>query len=132
LLVSTLLSKTALPNYAIANKIVELPTLGSAIWAKTIYPWISEAEARDAAMGTIVLFLERVFVLSTGVASVLLVLWAPTAIQALFGAKYDAAIPSIRAMASVTSVFMLNNYFLYVLLGKRAETRYVAILAAAT
>jgi O-antigen/teichoic acid export membrane protein len=38
----------------------------------------------------------------------------------------------MRVMASVTSVFMLNNYFLYVLLGKKVETPYVAILAAAT
>ena len=132
LLVSALLTKVALANYAVANKLVDFVTLGAGILAKTAYPWIAQAECQDNAVRPVLLLLERIFVLSIGVVSMLLVLWAPPLIQMLFGAKYDAAIPAVKVMASLTSVFMLNNYFLYVLLGKNAETSYVTILAVAT
>src|SRR5262249_28282107 len=58
--------------------------------------------------------------------------WAPELVVKLFGDKYAASEPTIRFMSLTSAVFMLNQYYVYVVIALRLERSYTYLLLAAT
>jgi O-antigen/teichoic acid export membrane protein len=131
-LVSGLLSKEALANYSLANKIVEALMLFAAVWARTSFPWISRDDADEAEMKVRLATVRRVFVVCSAAVTAVVVFGAIPLARCFFGSKFSGAEASIRVMAPAGAVFMLNQYFFYVLLARRLEGRYTLVVLVTT
>lgn len=132
LLVSVMISRAALANYSLANKVIESVMLIAAVWARTSFPWQSRADAREPHLATRLSLLRRLFVVSSGLLTVILFYWSSPLIHLAFGNKYAAADPALSFMALATAVFMLNQYLFYLVLTERLEGPYTYLIVAAT
>ncbi len=132
LLVAALVSKVALANYSLANKVVEMSMLVAGVWARTSFPWLSRPDAAEPLVRARLTLLRRLFVVGCGLFGVAAFFGAPWLIEIAFGGKYAGAEGSVKLMTLVTAVFMLNQYFLYVVLAGNQENRYTVLLLIAT
>jgi O-antigen/teichoic acid export membrane protein len=128
LLVSALISRVALANYSLANKVVELTMLLAGVWARTSFPWLSRADADEPHLQRRLVLLRRLFVVSSGLLGVGLYFWSPLVVEFFFGNKYAEANGSLRLMTLATVVFMLNQYLFYVLLAVKQEKAYTWLI----
>jgi O-antigen/teichoic acid export membrane protein len=132
LLVAGILSKAALANYSIANKLLEFPMLLAGTAARTTFPWLSRPEAsEDYARSRLELW-RRVFTFCSGLLCGSLFFWLPTVVRLFVGSKYAGAETAIELMILGGSVFMLNQYLFYSLLARELEHDYAWLLLAAT
>jgi O-antigen/teichoic acid export membrane protein len=132
LLVAGILSKAALANYSIANKLLEFPMLLAGTAARTTFPWLSRPEAsEDHARSRLELW-RRIFTFCSGLFCGSLVFWLPTVVRAFVGSKYAGAETAIELMILGGSVFMLNQYLFYSLLAQELEHDYAWLLLVAT
>jgi O-antigen/teichoic acid export membrane protein len=127
LFVSALLTKGALANYAVANKLLELAMLLAGIWARTSFPWFAQIPS-DPAIESKLILGRKIFTVLSALVAVLLFAWGPLIFRVLFGTKYVEAEPTIRLLAITATVFMLNQYFVYVLIAEKLESAYARIL----
>jgi O-antigen/teichoic acid export membrane protein len=132
ILVSAFISKVALANYSLANKIIEMAMLVAGIWARTSFPWQSRHDAAEIKLRARLVLLRRLFVVASGVLTVVLFFWSVPLVNLFFGAKYLAAELSIRLMTLGTMVFMLNQFLFYMVLGLKKEGPYTLVILAAT
>jgi O-antigen/teichoic acid export membrane protein len=132
ILVSLFLSKEALANYALANKIVEVAMLLAAIWAKTSFPWVSHTGSGRAEMEPSLALLRRLFPVMAMVAAVVASFWAIPAIGLLFGSKYAQAELPIRLMTPLLGIFMANQYIFYTVLAGKLEKQYIWVVGLST
>jgi O-antigen/teichoic acid export membrane protein len=132
LLVTIILSKTALANYSLANKAIELPMLVAGICARTTFPWLSEGQGAYVDKNEQLARFNRLFVVAAAICGFGLFFCSWPIIEFLFGTKYGVAKPALELMAGGTVLFMMNQYFFYVLLVKRREKAYIGIIVAST
>ena len=129
ILVFALVSRVALANYSIANKVIELAMLMASIWARTSFPWLSRSDAQSSAVQRQLGFLRRLFLISAGLCAIVLFFGSPLLIELFFGSKYAAARAPLALLSLATAIFMLNQYFLYDLLSSGLEKTYTMIIA---
>jgi O-antigen/teichoic acid export membrane protein len=132
ILVSIFLSKEALANYALANKLVEVAMLLAAIWAKTSFPWVSHTGSGKAEMEPSLALLRRLFPIMGMVVAVVASFWAIPVLGLLYGSKYAHAELPIRIMAPLLGIFMANQYIFYTVLAGKLERRYIWVVGLAT
>ena len=132
ILVSIFLSKEALANYALANKLVEVAMLLAAIWAKTSFPWVSHTGSSRAAMAPSLALLRRLFPIMGMAVAVVASFWAVPVIGLLFGSKYSQADLPIRLMAPLLGIFMANQYIFYTVLAGKLEKQYIWVVGLST
>jgi O-antigen/teichoic acid export membrane protein len=132
LLVSAILSRIALANYSLANRVVEVAMLVAGVLARTSFPWMSRSDADQPDLRARLALTRRVFVCFSVLLGVEMFYWVPILIHTLFGDKYAGAEAATRVMALVSALFMLNQYLVYVILARRRERDYTYVLFAAT
>ena len=76
--------------------------------------------------------MRRVFVICSILLCVGLFFWTPTLVQGFFGNKYVGAETTIRLMALISGIFMLNQYLLYSVLANKLEKNYTWYIFIAT
>jgi O-antigen/teichoic acid export membrane protein len=130
--VSIFLSKEALANYALANKVVEFGMLLAAIWARTSFPWVSQTGSRMEELRPRLALLRRLFPIMGMVVALVGSFWAIPTMHLIFGAKYALAELPIRIMAPLLGVFMANQYVVYSVLAGKLERKYVWIVGLST
>jgi O-antigen/teichoic acid export membrane protein len=132
LIVSSMLSKTALASYAVANKLLESALLLAGVAARTAFPWLSHRDADDAVIRRKLERLRQGFAAGSALICCVLYFWAPTVLRLFFGDRYIDAETPARILSLGGAVFMLNQYYLYVLLAGHLERQYIPWLAVAT
>jgi O-antigen/teichoic acid export membrane protein len=132
LLVAGILSKVALANYSIANKLLELPMLIAGTAARTTFPWLSRPDANEDHTRSPLELWRRIFALCSGLLCGSLFFWLPTVVRLFVGNKYAGAETAIELMILPGSIFMLNQYFFYSLLARKLERDYAWLLLVAT
>jgi O-antigen/teichoic acid export membrane protein len=132
ILVSIFLSKEALANYALANKVVEAGMLLAGIWARTSFPWVSQTGARKEDLKASLALLRRLFPIAGMVAAVVASIWAVPTMHLLFGHKYAQAELPIRVMAPLIGIFMANQYIFYSVLAGKLEKPYLWVVGLST
>ena len=113
LLVAAFTSYTALANYSIANKAVELLVLAGSVFGRTALPWFVEGwgsrniskALRALAAGTILL-------------SLALAVWGSAVLHLVFGSKYAGASPVIPLLAVLGPGLVLFQVVQFALLGR--------------
>jgi O-antigen/teichoic acid export membrane protein len=132
LLVSGMLSKAALANYSLANKIIEALMLFSAVWARTSFPWLSRVDADEAVLQTRLALLRRLFVVCSALLTAGTVFWVLPFAHLLFRNKFAGAEDAIKIMTPAGAIFMLNQYLFYLVLTRKVETQYTVVLIFTT
>jgi O-antigen/teichoic acid export membrane protein len=132
LMVSALVSRVALANYSLANRVIEFGMLLAGVLARTSFPWHSRADADNAPLGARLAIMQRLFAWFSALLGVGLFFWVPPLIQLFFGGRYAGAASATRLMTLATPVFMLNQYLFYILLVRRREHSYTYLILAAT
>jgi O-antigen/teichoic acid export membrane protein len=131
-LVSAFLSKVALANYSVANKLIEVSMLLAGIWARASFPWISRINADAPELRVRLALLRRLFVVVSMVSACIAGFCATPGLHLVIGDKYAGADLPTRIMAPLTGIFMLNQYFIYLILARNLEKSYTTILSVAT
>lgn len=132
LLVSGLLSKVALANYSLGNKVLELAMLLAGVGARTTFPWLSRTDAGDSFLGSRLALIRRGFVLLSVLICIGLFYWSPVLITLLLGNKYEEADLVVKMLTLGGAIFMLNQYLFYTVLAEKLEREYSGIVIAAT
>jgi O-antigen/teichoic acid export membrane protein len=132
ILVSVLVSRVALANYSLANKVIEVAMLVAAVCARTSFPWFSRDHENDPQLRERLALLRRLFFVSCGFFGIGLFFWSWPLMRLFFGDKYATAETAIRLMTLATAVFMLNQYLLYVVLAHKLEKIYTYLIILAT
>ena len=132
ILVAVFLSKEALANYSLANKVVEVAMLFAAIWARSSFPWLSLAGDQAEALRPRLALLRRSFLLFAAAAALVAAVWAVPVIHHFWHEKYAQADLPIRIMAPLIALFMANQLFLYWILAARRESEYTLVVLGAT
>lgn len=132
ILVSVLVTRVALANYSLANKVIELAILVAAVCARTSFPWFSRSDGNELHLRERLALLRRLFVVSCGFFGVGLFFWSWPLVRLFFGDKYATAETAIRLMTLATVVFMLNQYLLYVVLTHKLEKIYTYLIVLST
>ena len=132
LLVSSVLSKVALANYSLANKILEVAMVVAGIGARTSFPWQSRADAEEPQLKARLASMRRVFIVMSALVCAGLFFWSPLVVSLVFGGKYSEAEGAMRLMTLTGSVFMLNQYLFYSLLARKLEGAYTRLILLAT
>jgi O-antigen/teichoic acid export membrane protein len=113
LLVVAFLSYTALANYSIANKAVELLVLAGSVFGRTALPWFVEGWGSRNISRPIRMLATATIVLSLGLA-----LWGTAVLHLLFHAKYEGASPVIPLLAVLGPGLVLFQVVQFALLGR--------------
>lgn len=132
ILVAALVSHVALASYSVANKVIEVAMLMAAIWARTSFPWLTRSDAQSPEVQHQLGVLRRLFIVSTGLCTVVLFFGAPILIELFFGSKYAETRVPLALLTLATAIFMQNQYFLYDLLSSGLEKTYTTIIVAAS
>ncbi len=132
LLVSGLLSKVALANYSLGNKVLELAMLLAGVGARTTFPWLSRTDAGDSFLRSRLALIRRGFILLSVLVCIGLFYWSPVLITLLLGNKYEEADLVVKVLTLGGAIFMLNQYLFYTVLAEKLEREYGWIVVAAT
>ncbi len=81
ILVSVLVSRVALANYSLANKVIEVAMLVAAVCARTSFPWFSRSHENEPQLRERLALLRRLFVVSCGFLGIGLFFWSWPLVQ---------------------------------------------------
>jgi len=132
LMVSAILSKVALANYSLANRVIEFGMLLAGVLARTSFPWRSRADANDQGLRAQLAIMQRLFAWFSALLGVGLFFWVPPLVSLFFGDKYEGAATATRLMTLASPLFMLNQYLFYMLLVRRQERSYTYLIFMTT